>query len=540
MATRAEPAWTAAHRWAPGVDARRAALAVVVALCAFSGLGSLPLFDLDEGAFAQATLEMLRSGELAATTLNGEPRYDKPILIYWLQAAAVSVLGAGELAFRLPSALAAVGWMTLIWRFARRRLDALTADVAVLLAVTSLGVGLIARAAIADALLNLCLAGAMFSVFAYADGGRRRDVVTAFAWMALGTLTKGPVAIALPLAVSLWLAARERRWRDWLRGASDPLAWAVLALLLAPWLIAVYQAQGAAFFAGFLGEHNLGRFADTMNGHGGSPFYYLLALPLVLLPYSGWCLRLLPRIGEIRRGDRLTRFLWSWFAAVFVLFSASATQLPHYMLYGATPLFLLMARHRDLLVSRWLALAPPALLFALVAALPWMVPVIAANGGAYERELLADVDHAFGASYHIFAAAGVLAVAIAAVARGYPLWARLTAVGLVQAAVVTFAVLPAVAAVRQQPIREAVAVARADGRPVVAYRTNLPSFSVYLGAITPRRAPEAGELAFLRIDRLEALRATTAPDALEMLYRRGGIGLVAATGDEEGRHGTGH
>ncbi|MES6459380.1 hypothetical protein U6M36_12490, partial [Cutibacterium acnes] len=71
------------------------------------GLGWAPLFDVDEGAFAEATREMLQRRDWIATWLNDQPRYDKPILIYWLQALAVAVLGPSEWAFRAPSALAA-------------------------------------------------------------------------------------------------------------------------------------------------------------------------------------------------------------------------------------------------------------------------------------------------------------------------------------------------------------------------------------------------------------------------------------------------
>jgi len=70
----------------------------------FLFLGDAPLFDVDEGAFSEATLEMFQRGDFLSTYLNGQPRYDKPILIYWLQAASVAAFGANEFAFRFPSA----------------------------------------------------------------------------------------------------------------------------------------------------------------------------------------------------------------------------------------------------------------------------------------------------------------------------------------------------------------------------------------------------------------------------------------------------
>ncbi|MDV7401890.1 glycosyltransferase family 39 protein, partial [Arthrospira platensis SPKY1] len=89
----------------------------------FYPLGAAPLFDLDEGAFSQATREMFLRGDFLATSLHGQPRYDKPILSYWLQAASVVLFGINEFAFRLPSALASTAWALLIFGFVRRVAD---------------------------------------------------------------------------------------------------------------------------------------------------------------------------------------------------------------------------------------------------------------------------------------------------------------------------------------------------------------------------------------------------------------------------------
>src|ERR671929_2181572 len=102
-------------------DARVRALAALAVIASFFWLlGAAPLFDVDEGAFSQATLEMFERGDFLSTYLNGEPRYDKPILVYWLQAAGVALLGPTEWAFRLPSALCASAWALATFLFARR------------------------------------------------------------------------------------------------------------------------------------------------------------------------------------------------------------------------------------------------------------------------------------------------------------------------------------------------------------------------------------------------------------------------------------
>jgi len=137
------------------------AVLIAAALLLVPALGLPPLFDVDEGAFGEATREMLASGDWLSTTLNGAPRFDKPILIYWLQAASATAFGLNEFSLRLPSALAALAWIGAIGRFASSRRDAETGALAAWIAASCIGVVVIAHAATADALLNAFLAAAM-------------------------------------------------------------------------------------------------------------------------------------------------------------------------------------------------------------------------------------------------------------------------------------------------------------------------------------------------------------------------------------------
>ncbi|WP_462322602.1 ArnT family glycosyltransferase, partial [Halochromatium sp.] len=97
-------------------------LVLIVWLAFFWQLGAVPLYDLDEGAFTEATREMLASGNFITPHRDGEPRYDKPVLIYWLQAASVAAFGWSECALRLPSAIAASVWVLAVWWCVRARL----------------------------------------------------------------------------------------------------------------------------------------------------------------------------------------------------------------------------------------------------------------------------------------------------------------------------------------------------------------------------------------------------------------------------------
>src|SRR3569833_825970 len=101
----------------PSLTALRLLLLLAIVLGFFVNLQSVPLFDLDEGAFSEATREMLLRADFISPYLNGVPRFDKPAFSHWLQAASVTLLGWNEFALRLPSALAATAWVLVVFVF---------------------------------------------------------------------------------------------------------------------------------------------------------------------------------------------------------------------------------------------------------------------------------------------------------------------------------------------------------------------------------------------------------------------------------------
>ncbi|NBC48741.1 MAG: glycosyltransferase family 39 protein [Gammaproteobacteria bacterium] len=502
-------------------------LLLVVWLAFFWQLGAVPLYDLDEGAFTEATREMLASGNFITPHRDGEPRYDKPVLIYWLQAASVSSLGWSEFALRLPSALAAGLWLLALWWFVRARLDADTATIAGLVMALGLQVAIIGKAAVADALLNLFIALAFFDIYRWRLRPRTGTLLRAYLWLGLGFLTKGPVAVFFPFVVSLLYFGSLRAWRAWLTAVLDWRGWLVFLAVAAPWYLAIYLDDGSGFFESFFLGHNLGRYGGVKHGHDGFPGYYFVMLPLVLLPFTGWFLSLLPRLRRLWADD-LDRFLLLWFVTVFVVFSFSGTKLPHYLVYGITPLFILMARHRDALTNRWLAFLPPLLFVVVMVALPELLGLFAAQAErAHEQAMFEQGREVLDLGYRFGIWVGLLA--ILALLRWPPiaLWQRLVLVGVVQTLLVFGLLVPAVFAVMQEPVKQAGLLARELDRPTVVYRTSMPSFSVYRDAITPETdRPQVGELVFLRVDKLHRLAQAVAPNRLELRYREGPVALV--------------
>jgi len=334
--------------------------------------------------------------------------------------------------------------------------------------------------------------------------------------------------------VSLLFFLSQHALRDWWRAVLFPLGWALFLGVALPWYLAIYIDNGPAFFESFFLHHNLGRFGGTIHGHKGFVGYYIVVLPLILLPFTGWFLRVLP---ALRRSwsDPLDRFLWLWFGVVFVFFSFSGTKLPHYALYGTVPLFMLMARHRALLVSRWLAFVPPAAFLLLLFFLPEVLEIAVARAReVHQIEVLDDGRRLLDGGYRLTVLAALVLVVGIAVWRRLSPWQGLILVGFVQMAVVYGALVPRVFEVLQQPVKEAGLMARKLGLPTVVYRTNMPSFSVYRQAVSPERDPQPGDLVFLRRDKLQTLSERLPHLRREVLFERGQVALLRVTAADGG------
>jgi 4-amino-4-deoxy-L-arabinose transferase-like glycosyltransferase len=318
----------------------------------FWNLGKPSLWDIDEGNNAEAAREMLASGDWVVPTFNYRLRSDKPALLYWLQLLTYRVVGVNELAARLPSALAAALTVLAVYRLGQQLADRACGFLAATILASTIGVAAAAHFANPDALLLL------FTVltFHYAWRCLTRPGVSAFiavgACMGAATLTKGPVGFVLPSLVTACFLASGRRWKDlkdrrWLLTGSAALA------VAAPWFVWVGIATRLEFWRGFFLTHNAGRFWNAMEGHWGTPFYYLICLVIGLGPWSAFLATVLlkprnssdlPAAWEASR-----RYLWCWILVYLVFFTISSTKLPNYILPLYPALAILMARR----LQRW-------------------------------------------------------------------------------------------------------------------------------------------------------------------------------------------
>ena len=482
----------------------------IALLCFFLlGLNLALLFDVDEGAFTEATREMLMSQDWGHTTLNGLDRFDKPIGVYWLQAISVSLFGLNEFAFRLPSALS--GWLAslALAKFSEREWGGRAAVLAAVVSATSLGPWAMARTATADALLGLFLVLIFLDLWRSIDNrdqwaGRRVAL-----WVGLGFLVKGPVALVLPVGTLLiyWLVAPHYRL-EIKRLISDPLAWIVFFCVALPWYIYAYSRHGQLFIDGFLLKHNVERFMGSMEGHSGHWAYFLIALPLLWLPWSAlWFKALLD--FKLNWQNSFLKYCWIWFLFVFGFFTLANTKLPHYLLY-AGPAMCLIIVNASLYAKRatwtmtWLLailglgvlILSPSYLQAhpeLVVD-PFYKALLADSAASEMKVWLFALPLIF---YVAPALAYLLRLTNLADVRATPSFSFLI-LALYQSNVLSLVTLPWWSHTLQSPVHELAMIFKDEQRTVVQWGVHLPSFSSYRQQESPRREPQPGELALVK------------------------------------------
>lgn len=317
------------------------ALALLSAALFFFRLGTPGLFDADEPAYAQAAREMLETGNWITPQFNGQPRFDKPILFYWLLTLSYRIFGVTEFAARFWSALAAVILVGLL-SWAGERWFGPPAGCLTGMAITAnLLTALLARAAVTDMLLTLFVTAAILAGVRaiQADAVRGRCWARA-AWVAMGlaVLVKGPVGLLIPGMALVGSLIIFRELRPGLRRLLPWDALALFGLITVPWYGLVLAANGRAFVEGFVIKHHVTRFAGVVSGHPGPIWFYL---PVALVGFFPWSAFLPPAlwgavtIGRTREvkdpADRLLVACACWALGVFLFFSLAGTKLPSYL-----------------------------------------------------------------------------------------------------------------------------------------------------------------------------------------------------------------
>ncbi|MBI1250620.1 MAG: phospholipid carrier-dependent glycosyltransferase [Alphaproteobacteria bacterium] len=318
-----------------------AALALL-ALCLalyLPGQTALPPFDRDEPRFAQATRQMLETGDFVDIRYQDVPRYLQPAGIYWLQAASVSVFGSDAREIwphRIPSWLSAIAVTFLTWWVAGLLFGRTAGRAAAVLMAASMSLGAEARFAKIDATLcaaTLAAQTGLAKVYLDAQSGARapwRYALLFWAALGIGVLLKGPIILLVSGGTVLGLLALERKYR-WLGGLRPLWGVPVFAAIAAPWYIAINAATNGDFFRVAVGYSVAGKIAGTHQSHGGPPGYHAALFNLTFWPGTLFAWLAAPFAWR-ERTTAPVRFCLAWIIPAWIVFELSGTKLPHYTL----------------------------------------------------------------------------------------------------------------------------------------------------------------------------------------------------------------
>ncbi len=327
------------NRW---IWAEPIAILVMALAINLAGNDRTGLWDRDEPRYAVAVREMRQSGDWLLPSFNGEPRYHKPILIYWLMGLTTAMAGDNPFAARLVSATAGASAVLGVWWLGRRMFGARCGTLAALAYATAPIVAAEAKLATTDATLALWLLGCQAALWVLSH--RESPMAAAFFWTGLNLafLTKGPVGLAF-VGVSAMLA----RWWGWtwpsLRRLHLKWGLASFVLLTLPWFAAATIASRGEFLRFAVGDQILRRVSQDVETHGGFPGYYATVSAVVFYPWSA----LLP-VGIAvawarRRSDPTLAYLLGWIAGPMILLECFRTKLIHYYLPAFPSCALLVA-----------------------------------------------------------------------------------------------------------------------------------------------------------------------------------------------------
>ncbi|MBS1369330.1 MAG: phospholipid carrier-dependent glycosyltransferase [Lentisphaeria bacterium] len=305
-------------------------------------LGSIwqrPLFIPDETRYLEVPREMLATGNFVVPHLNGLPYFEKPVMGYWLNAAAMKMFGEVPGAVRFMGALGTLLSGALLYLLCRRAGDERLGRAAAMIFLLSGLVFAVGTYGVLDAQL-CCFISLTMTMFYFGCTERTRWKQAGYLALAgvgagLAFLTKGLLAFVLPAVAAVPFLIWQKEWKRIFTLPWIPLGAAVL--VAAPWAVAVHRADPDFWHQFFWIEHvQRGTTGMGANDDRSQPFWFYI--PVVIGGLLPWLL-LAPGIwlgfrGKVREAFRnpLLRYAACMGGVWFVLFSAAGGKLATYVL----------------------------------------------------------------------------------------------------------------------------------------------------------------------------------------------------------------
>ena len=335
--------------------------ALIAALITLPGLGVGTLWDNSETAYGEVAREILLTHDWIVMHLNGHPWFVQPPLYFWIGALFAKVLGVTSFALRLPSAIATIVMGGMTGYAVARQAGTRVGIYASAILSSCLMQAVIGRLAIMDALLDMAVAVSVFFWFRSLESGRDRYFI--YGWIAagFGFLAKGLVAPVIALMVivpyAIWNDRHEQQrlpsWRGWLGGL------VAFAIVVAPWMVAIYGYAGAHAFDRMILHYTIGRYTGVIENQSGPFWYYLPVLILGFFPWIAFFpvgiaygVTALRNTATSPNLARLWRLAFTWIVVPLIFFSFAQTKLPNYIALELPALALVVALFFDAVVVK--------------------------------------------------------------------------------------------------------------------------------------------------------------------------------------------
>jgi 4-amino-4-deoxy-L-arabinose transferase-like glycosyltransferase len=315
------------HDWLPWL------LMAAVTFVLLNQLGSAALFEPDEGRNSEKAREILVLNDWLTPHENFYPVLDKPIFFYWLIAVFYKLLGVSEWTARLPSFLAALGCLVLVYRFAQSHWGRWAALWSALVLVTSVEFFILARIVIFDMALTFFETVALLAFYeAQRSENRLRRAALCLAMylaLAVGTLIKGLVGVVIPGMVFFVFILLRRRWHVLRRMYLVPGVGIFIAVVL-PWYLQA-EARNPGYLHYYLWAEHFGRYTSATFDRS-EPWYYFIVVALIgFFPWTVLLPWMIKNVWRRSRDDK-TLYLVIWVCVPLLFFSAANSKLPHYIL----------------------------------------------------------------------------------------------------------------------------------------------------------------------------------------------------------------
>ncbi len=308
-----------------------ALIALLALVLNLAGNGQISLWDRDEPRYAGCTREMRASGDLIHPTFNAEPRYHKPVLIYWLMLGSTALAGDNTFGARLVSSIAGVVTVLLVWTLGRRMFGPRVGRLATLILATAPMMVAESKLATTDATLMAFLTFCWLCLWELSGKASKAWAAGFWVSLALATLTKGPVGPAL-IGFSAGVSALWGGPRDWWRRLHWGPGLVGFALITAPWYIAIGIVSHGEFYRVAMGKHVIHRMTTGMETHGGFPGYYVAGTLLGMYPWSAVLPAGLLGAWVRRKSHPGLGFLAGWILGPLLMLELVQTKLIHYYL----------------------------------------------------------------------------------------------------------------------------------------------------------------------------------------------------------------